>query len=127
MEKYATIDDSNFPEVLVTFTGAKATDENFPQYMQEVKDQYERQERLAIIFDATGATTPGMKYQKQQADWLRENEQLMKDYCRGTAYVIPNPIIRTVLKGIFAFQKQPVPYNIVKSLEEARSWVASQD
>jgi hypothetical protein len=125
MKKYATVDDSNFPEVLVTFTGEKADDENFTCYLEEVKATYERKQSLMILFDATKATTPNIKYQKQQADWLKENEHLMHDYCKGTAYIIPNAIIRTVLKGIFAFQTQPVPHKVVKTIEEARAWLAS--
>ncbi|MEM9887606.1 MAG: STAS/SEC14 domain-containing protein [Bacteroidota bacterium] len=124
MKKYAEVDTSNFPEVRITFTGEKANDENFEQYLQESRQTYDRAEGLAMIFDASNATVPGIKYQKQQADWLKENEDLMKTYCKGTAYVIPNPIIRTVLKGIFAFQSQPVPYKVTASVEEAQQWIA---
>ena len=41
-----------------------------------------------------------------------ENRGLMQDYCQGTAYVIPNKVIRAVLRVIFSLQKQPVPYKI---------------
>ncbi len=125
MNKYAVIDDRNFPEVMVTFTGEQPTDENFTLYLQEVKNQYEEEKRIALIFDATKAVSPGKKYQKQQADWLKDNDQLMRDYCKGTAYVMPNPLMRLVLKGIFAFQQQPVPYKVVKSIEDARTWFDS--
>lgn len=123
MEKYATIDSSQFPEVLIAFTGNKANDENFESYLEGTRKLYDKKETLAIIFDATKAIVPAVKYQKQQADWLKVNKPLMEQYCKGTAYVIPNAIIRTVLKAIFSFQKQPVPYKVVGSVAEAKEWV----
>lgn len=123
MQKYATVDTAQFPTVRIAFTGNKANDENFDTYLQETRQLYDRQQQLAIIFDATNAVVPALKYQKQQADWLKDNKSLMENYCKGTAYVIPNAIIRTVLKAIFSFQKQPVPYKVVGTVEDATDWV----
>ena len=123
MKKYAEIDSSEFPIIKVCFTGEAANAENFPLYLNEVKQTYAAKQSLAIIFDATKAVMPAIKYQKMQAQWLKENEQLMKDYCKGTAYVIPNRIIRNVLSAIFAFQKQPVPYKVCSKLSEANNWI----
>jgi hypothetical protein len=126
MKKNAEIDSSNHPTIKVTFTGEHATDDNFPFYMLEVKNVYEQKQNVAIIFDATNAVLPAVKYQKMQAEWLKENEQLMKDYCLGTAYIIPNIIIRNVLKAIFTFQKQPVDYLVCKNLEDVKTWVSGK-
>ncbi len=123
INKYALIKAEEFPVVVVEFTGHKATDENFAQYLEELNGLYAKKERLAILFDASNAVFPGIKYQKMQGDWLKENEQMMKDYCAGTAYVITNTIIRGVLKTIFKFQKQPVPYYICSDYVEANNWV----
>ena len=122
MNKYATVDSSKNSIIEVIFTGEQANDDNFPFYMQEVKAVYEQQKKVVIVFDASNAVMPALKYQKMQGDWLKENEQLMKDYCLGTAYIIPNLIIRNVLKAIFTFQKQPVDYLVCKTLNEAQIW-----
>ncbi len=126
MDKYAEIDKSAFPVVLVTFTGNNAQDDNFPLYLEEVRQSYDHKNYLAIIFDATNAVFPGISYQKIQAQWLKDNEQMMKDFCKGTAYIIPNIIIRNVLKAIFAFQKQPVPYLVCSDQQEAQAWIKVQ-
>lgn len=126
MDKYAEIDKSAFPVVLVTFTGNNAQDDNFPFYLEEVRQSYDHKNYLAIIFDATNAVFPGMSYQKMQAQWLKDNEQMMKDFCKGTAYIIPNVIIRNVLKAIFVFQKQPVPYLVCNDQQEAEAWIKTQ-
>ncbi len=122
MQAYATFDESHLPVVTITFTGESATEENFRRYLEQTRQLYARKEPLALIFDATHAGFPGLRFQKMQADWLAENESLMKDYCRGAAYVISSALIRTVLKGIFALQAQPVPYIVVGSVEEAGQW-----
>lgn len=122
MAAYASIDDSSFPIVTIKFTGEGADDQNFQQYLDDVRVLYDRKERLALIFDARHASLPGLKYQKMQAQWLKDYESLMQSYCAGTAYIIKNPLIRSVLKAIFSFQKQPVPYSVLASQEEAEAW-----
>ncbi|NBC24901.1 MAG: STAS/SEC14 domain-containing protein [Bacteroidetes bacterium] len=126
MKRYATVDSTSFPLILVRFTGEKATDENFPLYLKEVEASYDRENRIGILFDATQAPFPGLKYQKMQAQWLKDHKSLMQNYCAGTAYVIPNLVIRNVLKAIFALQKQPVPYTVCANMEEAEEWLKTQ-
>ncbi|UJP64343.1 STAS/SEC14 domain-containing protein [Mongoliitalea daihaiensis] len=125
MEPYAIIDESSLPLVNIQFTGTKSTDENFQAYLQGTKDCYRNQEKLGIIFDASNASIPSLKHQQMQAAWLKENKNLMELYCVGTAYVIPSAAIRAILRVIFSFQKQPVPYEIFESTKEAKNWLES--
>jgi len=123
MEPYAVIDESSFPIVRIGFTGSKSTDQNFQSYLDQTKACYNARKPLAIIFDASKASVPSLSHQKMQANWLKENEGLMKNFCAGTAYIIPNAAIRGILKMIFSFQKQPVPYKIFETETEALTWV----
>ena len=126
MKKYAEIDQKSFPIINVTFTGEKADDANFPLYLAEVKETYDQQKNLAIIFDASNAVLPSVKFQQMQAQWLKDNTQLMTNFCAGTAYIIPNIVIRNVLKAIFSFQGQPVPYFVCRNHDEAKAWIKQQ-
>ncbi len=123
MSSYATVSDDDFPIVRVVFTGQKPSEASFEQYLQEVTDQYASGEPLVVIFDGREAIVPGLSYQRRQARWLKEHENMMKNQCRGTAYVISNPAVRTFLKGIFAIQPQPVPSKVFSTMEEAEAWV----
>jgi hypothetical protein len=123
MEPYAIIDESSFPIVKIGFTGTKSTDQNFRSYLDQTKACYRHEKNLAIIFDASKASIPNLSHQKMQADWLKENKKLMQNFCLGTAYVIPNMAIRGILKMIFSFQKQPVPYKIFETEPDALIWV----
>ena len=125
-QKYAIVETDEFPMVTVKFTGNAANQDNFSTYLAELKEIYAKKQKLAILFDASLAVFPGITYQKQQALWLKENEDLMKEYCLGTAYVIPNLIIRNVLKAIFKFQKQPIPYYVSSEISEAEDWINSK-
>ena len=97
----------------------------FQAYLDETKACYRFGKRLAIIFDASNATIPSFAHQKMQANWLKENKELMQRFCAGTAYIIPNAAIRAILKMIFSLQKQPVPYQIFESEQESVAWVNS--
>ncbi|WP_340153607.1 STAS/SEC14 domain-containing protein [uncultured Marivirga sp.] len=123
MKSYAIVDSTRMPIITVTFTGEKSTDENFQTYLDEVEKCYDDRKTIAIIFDASNAVIPKLSHQKKQATWLSQHWKLMQNYCLGTAYVIPSTAIRAVLKMIFSFQNQPVPYKIVSNLEEAESWI----
>ncbi len=126
MEQYARVDRDQFPLVVITFTGAKPTPANFRQYLDELYANYERKQPLALVFDATSATVPGISYQKQQAEWMREHQNLIQSYCRGIAYVIPSAVIRNVLKLIFKIQRDPVPSKVFSSQEEGLAWANAQ-
>lgn len=123
---YAKVDQSAFPLITVTFTGEKSTNANFKAYLKELDDCYFAQQKLAIVFDATHAVVPKISHQIAQAKWLKENSTLMKEYCYGTAYVIPNKTIQWVLKMIFLLQKQSVPYEIFSTYKEAQVWIWNQ-
>jgi hypothetical protein len=127
MDSYAIIDESNFPMIRIRFTGHKSTDFNFQNYLDETRACYRFGEKIAIIFDASRASIPGFAHQKMQANWLKENENLMKDFCAGTAYVIPNSAIRAILRMIFSLQKQPVPFKVFEKEIDAEEWVMSHD
>ena len=126
MKKYAKIDQSDLPILNVFFTGNIAEENNFELYLAEIKQVYDLEKTIAIIFDATSAVLPATMYQKMQAQWLKDNEKLIQKYCVGTAYIIPNLVIRNVLKAIFTFQKQPVPYLVCKTMSEATIWTSEQ-
>jgi hypothetical protein len=126
VKKYAEVSIRFSRVMYVTFTGNEATDDNFPIYLEEIKKVYDQKTKIAIVFDATNAVFPAAKYQKMQAKYIKENENLIKEYCVGTAYIIPNIVIRNALKAIFKFQKQAAPYVIFKEMSESGPWINEQ-
>ena len=125
MAAYAEISTTEFPLVIVRFTGEKANNQNFKEYLSHLDEVYLRRQKIALIFDATNASLPGLKYQKLQASWLKANTPLLKEYCLGTAYIIHSSAVKAILRMIFFLTPQPVPYNLFIEEEGARAWVGS--
>ena len=122
---YADFDREEYPMIKVTFTGEKATESNFQNYLTELLKNYDKREKIAILFDATRAKFPPVRYQRLQAAWMKDHDKLMKDYCAGIAYTIPNSIIRKALTLIFAIQKQPVPFKVFPENTKSYDWLKS--
>jgi hypothetical protein len=126
MNPYALFDRSGFPLITVTFTGERETPENFQAYLNGLLENYDRQEPFSLVFDASQAATPNPTYQLKQAQWMKAHEALIKAHCRGVAYVVPNPILRQVLKLIFRLQANPVPFQVFSSLDQGKNWALEQ-
>jgi hypothetical protein len=122
MSTYASFDRSTFPLITITFTGEKETPESFEQYLDGLYQNYERQEPFSLVFDATKAPSPSLTYQQKQAAWMNKHKELIETYCRGVAYVIPNLILRNILKVIFGLQRNPAPFKVFSSVEEGKNW-----
>ena len=122
MKLYATFDRSSFPLITIHFTGEKENQENFNLYLEELGKNYEQKEPISLIFELTNAPVPNLSYQLKQASWMKENDELIKTYCRGVAYVIPSAILRNVLKFIFSIQKNPVPFKVFSTFEDGETW-----
>ena len=122
METYAEFDRSEPHLISIYFTGAKETDENFDVYLKELAKNYEDKVPFSLIFELSKAPVPKLKYQLRQASWMKENQELIKTYCFGVAYVIPQKVLRSVLKFIFSIQKNPVDFKVFSDYDSAKEW-----
>lgn len=125
MKPYATFDRSLFPIITISFTGEKESKENFEVYLQELGKNYETKEQFALVFELTKAPLPKIAYQLKQAAWMKDNEELIKKYCLGVAYVIPGLIMRNVLQFIFSVQQNPVEFKVFATYQEGLNWAES--
>ncbi len=124
--RHITIDDSRHPIVVVTFVGG-ATDAEFHDYLARMEQLViERREINCTILDATAAGNTPAVQRRMQADWLKRNEDLLRQWSAGTAFVITSPIVRGLLTAIFWMSPMAAPHTIVASLDEAEHWAASQ-
>lgn len=121
-DPYVIFDHSRAPIHIARFTGAAPTDESFQAYLDGLSALYVDPRPLAIVFDAEAGFNIGFRHQKMQADWLQENDALLRTYCRGTAYVIKSVLVRTTLRAIFALQSQAAPYHITPDFDEGMRW-----
>lgn len=113
---------TEFPLITVRFTGEAASDESFDQYLAELKENYRKREAFILLFDARKAALPKFIHQKRQAQWMKEHEALINQYCLGVAYVVAQPLIRGALRTILKLQNSPLNSRVFGDLEKARSW-----
>jgi hypothetical protein len=126
MSSYATFHEDSSPIYLIRFTGEKPTEKSFQEFLGFLDGILDQKELYTVIFDAIKVPPLSFSFQKKMADWMAFNKEQMKSYCKGTAYIIQNALIRAALKGIFFIQPQPVPYKIFDTEKKALEWVKEQ-
>jgi len=122
-QRYAEVGPVVDNILTVRFTGVASTDQNFETYLTEVRDRYRDAGTIGVLFDASSASLPHYRHIRMQADWLKTHWELMKLQCAGTAYVIPNGMVRGILNMIFTLQEQPVAYEVFSNNAAAQGWL----
>ena len=125
LEPFAIIDQEEHPLVSITYTGTAPTDQSMLAFLQAHKSVLSAG-RVAVLLDSRAAKIPPAQIQKQQADWLIENSELIRKSCIGKAYVVSDYNARNVLEHLLERQPPPVPYLVTDSLVEAEVWLRLQ-
>jgi hypothetical protein len=115
------LDDAAFPLLIVRF-GPDWTPQDFSTYLLWYFQRLQRHQQLAVVFDATRARAPSALERRQQADFLREHEGLLRLYCAGAAFVISSAVIRGALTAIFWVQPPVYEHTVVPTVVEATAW-----
>jgi hypothetical protein len=119
---FATFVRDQHPLIEVRFTENRETPQSFKAYLQGLEENYEKNEPISIVFDAREAFPLNPKYQLKQALWMKEKDALIRQYCVGVAYVIPNTLLRQILQLFFKLQPSPTAFKVFKDIPEARQW-----
>ena len=117
---YATFDYSDLPIIKVDFTGEKATDENFKNYLDETANIPSKTERYISIMDTSKTSYLAAKYRILQGKYLEENHERIAEKAIAAIFIAPSFLHRSILKAIFLVKQYPSPVFIVSSKEEAQ-------
>lgn len=120
---YAIFDYSELPLIRIDFTGEKATDDNFADYLEETAAISLKAERYISIMDTSKASYLTAKYRISQGKYLEKNKEHIAKKAIAAIFIAPSFLHRTVLKAIFIVKSYPSPVFIVTSKEEARQKV----
>lgn len=120
---YAIFDYSELPLIRIDFTGEKATDDNFADYLEETAAISLKAERYISIMDTSKASYLTAKYRISQGKYLEKNKERIAKKAIAAIFIAPSFLHRTVLKAIFIVKSYPSPVFIVTSKEEARQKV----
>lgn len=120
------IDRSHDSLVVVRFQRV-ASDAEFQQYLADYRRLLADERRFAPVF----VTTPEMpatptKHARWQADFMRDEYQLISERVVATAFSLPSSLMRGVLRGILMLQPMACPYTVVATEAEGVAWVRAR-
>jgi hypothetical protein len=120
--KYADLDFSHNPIVIVRVNPIDPTEQQFEEYLEELtKVAYEMKNGVLIFQISNGKFLPSEKRIKI-GNWLKTHTEIIKKNMHGLCYVNNSFIPMTILKGILLVNKPPVPYAVLSSENEALAW-----
>ncbi|MBX2840160.1 MAG: hypothetical protein KTR26_00200 [Flammeovirgaceae bacterium] len=127
LTSYANISLREKNIIYVKFASIKPDFDQFENYLIELKNSViSSDQKVFIILDATYTFFLPFELRKKQAQWIKENKDLIIEKVLCTISIIPNSIQRTVLYSIYAIQKPYSPYKIFKDLKQGMEYISSQ-
>jgi hypothetical protein len=117
------MDESNFPVIFTAFRG--------PVQIAAWDTFYGRLDRLcterrrfSTIVDISQGAVPSASERKHIAQGLASRHLAFERYCAGSAVVITKPLIRGAMTAVLWIQPVSYPYQIVATIDAARSLCA---
>lgn len=120
--KYATLDFSNNPFVIVRVSSIDPTDQQFEEYIKELTKALTEMENGFLIYQLSEAKFLPATKRIKLSNWIKNHTELMKKNMVGICFVNTGFIAMTVLKGIMLTNKPPIPYAVLSSENEAFAW-----
>jgi hypothetical protein len=118
-------DESLWPLVVIRIPKV-VTGENFQVYLERITALLYRRERYVSVLDTRAVTRIPTEARNQQAEWVREHEELMREVLMGSAYVINSPFIRLTLSVLLHIKPLPMPHIVVPTVIDGVAWAANR-
>jgi hypothetical protein len=119
------VDERLWPLVIYRFRGLVSMDE-MNQYLARQDVLLARNTPTLSLVIATETKLWETPVLRRQADWIKQNQDLLRRYSLGAALVIQSPIVRGMLKAILWIQPMPQPYAVFSTVEGALGWLREQ-
>ncbi|MCZ8215885.1 MAG: hypothetical protein O9262_06570 [Cyclobacteriaceae bacterium] len=120
--KYADLDFSHHPHVIVRVNPIDPTEQQFEAYLEELTKVAHTMKNGVLIFEISQAKFLPSEKRIKIGNWLKTHAETVKKNMYGLCYVNNAFIPMTILKGILLVNKPPVPYTVVSSASEALAW-----
>lgn len=120
--KYADLDFSQNPIVIVRINPIDPTEQQFEEYLEELTKVAKEMKNGVLIFQiSNGKFLPSEKRIKI-GNWIKTHTEIMKKNMYGICYVNTSFIPMTILKGILLVNKPPISYAVLGSESEGIAW-----
>jgi len=122
----ATVDDSKWPRVYVTWPSEPLDDEAFESTVLAMSALVERGQPYVIIHDARRAVRPTPKQRAFAAERQKRDAEPTRRLLKGVALVTSSPLIAGVLTAVNWIFPAPYPQKTFSTLTAAEKWVTGQ-
>lgn len=116
------ITHESWPVVVARFHSAP-TDAEHEAFL----DHFTQLHRSGDIYASVLVTMPDMpmtqpRHVRSTADWIRREADSISKICAGTAFVLPSPVARGVLRAVLYLQTLPNEHRVFKAEADAIDW-----
>ena len=117
--KYASLSIPEDGILLIDYHSIEPTEAEFDEYLKETEEFMMSHNHNVVIMDGTESKFLPAKLRIKQGEWMKKNFEFLKKNSPLNIFVIPNPIVKMIMRGIFVVQKPPTDYKVVGTREEA--------
>src|SRR5215471_11476687 len=103
------VDERLWPLVIFRFRFRPSMEE-LEAYLARQDAMLARREPMVSLVLAEEAKLWETAVLRRQADWIKHNQDQLRQYSLGAALVLQSPIVRGMLKAILWIQPMPQPY-----------------
>jgi len=122
----ATVDDSKWPRVYVTWPSGPLEDEDFEAAVEAMSALLKRKQPYVIIHDARRAARPTPKQRAFAAEKQKLDSDGTRRLLRGVALVTASPLISGVLTAINWITPAPYPMKTFTTMSAADAWATAK-
>lgn len=120
-----TVDGRQWP-LLVVKLGRSGTRQDLEAYLAERSAYLERCEPHVCIVDAREVHMPAACLRQRYTEWLRENEEELRRWTLGTAYIAQTPAVQMMVSVMRHFSRMTTPFVVTGALPSAAAWAAER-
>ncbi len=122
--RFAEIDSTHFPVVIVSINPVNATLAEASVHMAEAL-QFVRSQtnKFVAVYDLTHIRMVSKEINLQFGKWMEIHQDEFRKHLTGIAYVSPSMITSVILKTIFMIAPPPAPHHaVLGNLPQAINW-----
>lgn len=123
---YATFSSYSQSVIYINYSEAEPSVEEFEEYLDRMKEILDNKQKTVLVFDSTATKYLSSDLRIRQGQWIKQNQEELKKYIMGGAFIIPSMVIRVVFNCILAIQKLPYPHIVVSNKEDALKWAVEK-
>ncbi|WPB79324.1 hypothetical protein KYC5002_09220 [Archangium violaceum] len=120
-----TFDDSLWPLLIIDYPPTQS-DMEYEEGLARLSGFVQRPEPYFIIIDTSRIGMPNSTQRQRQVEWDRTNDVRIREWGRGTAFIVTSPFVRVAMSLYFHVRPLGIPYVIAADMGAALTWMVAE-